>query len=135
MRTNSVLSYILLTLEQLGYQIKEVETVKGEKRVKNPADIKNDSYFGVRFEKTLVDKLMLDGKLSYSLKDGGINVKTDKGTIPIKFDHQRFRPAEVPILMSDTKRIQQIGFSIKRTIRDIIRDQINYYLNPENRRL
>lgn len=135
MRTNSILSYILLTLKQLGYQIEEIESIKGEKRVRDPAGIDHSAHFGVTFEKTLVDKLMLDGELCYPLEDEGINVKTDKGIIPVRFDPRRFRHAEVPILMSNTKRVQQIGFCAKRSLTDIIKDQINYYLNPENRKL
>lgn len=135
MRTNSVLSYILLTLESIGYQVKEIETLRGEKKVGNPTELNHDKYFGVSFEKTFVDKLMLDGELNYSLEDKGLAVDTDKGIIPIKFDPQRFRPADVPILMSGTERAQGLGFRAERTLRDIIRDQVNYYLNPDNRRI
>jgi hypothetical protein len=51
------------------------------------------------------------------------------------FDEGRFRPADVPILMSDARKIQELGFNVTKTLEDIIRDQVNYYLNPENRRL
>jgi GDPmannose 4,6-dehydratase len=49
------------------------------------------------------------------------------------FDSSRFRPADVSILMSDTRKIQRLGFKVTKTLEDIIRDQVNYYLNPENR--
>jgi GDPmannose 4,6-dehydratase len=45
---------------------------------------------------------MLRGKLEYTLEDVGLNVETDKGNITVMFDEGRFRPADVPILMSDT---------------------------------
>jgi GDPmannose 4,6-dehydratase len=52
----------------------------------------------------------------------------------VKFDAGKFRLAEVPILMSDTRKIQELGFKITKSLEDIINDQINYYLNPENRK-
>jgi GDP-4-dehydro-6-deoxy-D-mannose reductase len=135
MRTNSVLTYTLLTLQHLGYDIKEIETLKGEKMVKDPSEVVEEDFFKVRFTKTKVDALMLKGELEYTLEDGGLNVKTDKGNITIVFDKGRFRPADVPILMSDAKKIQNLGFKVTKSLKDIIRDQVNYYLNPENRRI
>ncbi|WP_048078769.1 GDP-mannose 4,6-dehydratase [Desulfurococcus mucosus] len=133
-RTNSVLTYILLTLEQLGYKVYEIETVDGGKRVKDPAERDHGNAFGLSFEKTKVDKLVLDGELEFELRDKGIRVKTDKGTIIIEFDSERFRPADVPILLSNPKKAtEKLGFRVTRKLTDIIRDQINYYLNPENR--
>jgi len=115
--------------------VEEVETLKREKRVKDPADISSESFFNAEFVKTKVDELMLRGELEYALEDEGLRIKTDKGHITVLFDRSRFRPAEVPILMSDTEKIRQIGFKVTRSLEDIIRDQINYYLNPENRRM
>jgi len=135
MRTNSVLTYLLLTLQQLGYNIREIETLKSEKRVSNPLEISNDDFFGFRFEKTMIDELMLRGELEYNLEDRGLRIKTDRGNIIVEFDPSRFRPAEVPILMSDTTKIQYLGFKVQKNLKDIIRDQINYYLNPDNRRI
>jgi GDPmannose 4,6-dehydratase len=133
MRTNSVLTYILLTLQHLGYDVMGVETLKSEKRVKDPTEIADEDFFNVKFMKTKVDALMLKGELEYTLEDVGLNVKTDKGNITIMFDEGRFRPADVPILMSDTRKIQRLGFRVTRSLEDIIRDQVNYYLSPENR--
>jgi len=135
MRTNSVLTYILLTLQHLGYEVKEVETLNGNKRVKYPAKISNEDFFNVKFGKTKVDELMLKGELEYGLEDKGLRIKTSKGDVIVEFDPTRFRPAEVPILMSDTRKVQGLGFKTKRDLRDIIRDQANYYLNPDNRRV
>ena len=36
MRTNSVLSYILISLEEAGYQINKIETFNGEKKITEP---------------------------------------------------------------------------------------------------
>lgn len=134
MRTNSVLTYILLTLEQLGYRVREIETINGDKRVKDPLEKDYGDAFGLSFEKTKVDKLLLDEELEFVLEDRGILVKTDKGAITVEFDPNRFRPADVPILLSNSKKAaDKLGFKPMRRLIDIIRDQINYYLNPENR--
>ena len=135
MRTNSVLTYILLTFQQLGYEVLEIKTLNGEKKVKAPIEANCDKFLNINFSKTLVDELMLKGELEYILKDKSVVVKTDKGNITIEFDPQRFRPVEVPILMSDTRKAQELGIKTARTLDDIIRDQINYYLNPANRRI
>ncbi len=133
MRTNSVLSYILLSLEQAGWEIKKIETMKGNKVVDNPTDIDTSKMFGVRFEKTKIDRMLLDDEIEFTLEDEVIWVSTDNGKIPVVFDAKRFRPAEVPILMSDTEKIQKLGFKVEHKLTNIIRDQLNYFLKPENR--
>ena len=133
MRTNSVLSYILLSLEEAGYEIKKIETLNGEKVIKEPTEIDNSEIFGVKFEKTKIDKMLLNGEIEYTIEDKGIIVDTDKEKILIEFDPKRFRPAEVSILMSDTTKIQELGFKVKYKIKDIIKDQLNYFSKKENR--
>lgn len=133
MRTNSVLSYILLGLKEAGWNIEKIETFNNEKIVDNPTEIDNSSIFGVKFDKTVVDTMILEGELEYSLEDRGIHVHTNKGTVPIEFDPNRFRPAEVPILFADTGKIQGIGGKISHSLNDIIRDQLNFFLKKENR--
>ncbi len=129
-RTNSVLSYLLLSLECAGYAVNRIETLDGKKVVDNPNESDNSEMFGLRFEKIKVDKLMLDGKLEFQLSDIGIVVTTDKGKITIEFDKEKFRPADVPILLTRTAKIQELGFQINRNLRDIINDQLNYFLDP-----
>ncbi len=134
MRTNSVLTYILLTLQNLGYEIEEIETLNGDKKVKNPTEVNREERFGVKFCKTKVDDLMLNDEIEYDLDDRGLRVSTSRGDVVIDFDCKRFRRAEVPILLSETKKIHSLGFCPTRALEDIIRSQTNYYLNPENRR-
>jgi len=76
-RTNSVLSYLLLSLKCAGYVVDRIETIDGNKAVKGPNEVDNWEMFGLRFEKTRVDKLMLDGKLEFQLSDIGIIATTD----------------------------------------------------------
>ena len=128
MRTNSVLSYILLSLEEAGYNIDMIETFNGEKKVFDPALMDSSPMFGVKFDKTQVDKIMLEEGLEYTIKDKGIYVHTDKGKVAITFDPERFRPAEVPIMLADTRKIEKIGAKTEHSLKDIINDQLNYLL-------
>lgn len=133
MRTNSILSYILLALEQANWEIKKIETLNGEKVVRNPTEIDDSEMFGVSFEKTKVDRMLLQGKIEYIVEDKGIIVHTNRGRILVEFDPERFRPAEVSTLFSDTTKIQGLGFRVKYKLSDIIRDQLNYFLSAGNR--
>ncbi len=135
MRTNSVLSYILLALENAGWHVEKIETMNetDRKTVLDPLQRKDGEIFGLRFEKTEVDELLLTDELEFALEDKGIWVYTDKGKIPIEFDPGKFRPAEVPILLSDTRKIQQLGFKVTHKLEDIIKDQLNFYLKPSER--
>lgn len=129
-RTNSVLTYILLSLETAGYVIEGIQTIERDKVVGTPTEVDNSEMLGLAFEKTKVDKLMLEGKLVFEPSDRGILVSTNKGTVIIEFEQDRFRPSDVPILLSDTSKIQKIGFSIDHGLKDIINDQLNYFLEP-----
>ena len=133
MRTNSVLSYILLGLKEAGWNISKIENFNGEKVIEDPTEIDVSPIFGFKFDKTVVDTMILKGELEYTLEDKGIKVHTDKGIVPIEFNPDRFRPAEVPILFADTEKIQGIGAKIEYSLNDIIKDQLNYFLKKENR--
>jgi len=133
MRTNSVMSYILLSLEQAGWEVKKIETMKNNKVVENPTEIDDSEMFGVKFEKTKLDKMLLEHEIEFTIEDEGVWVHTDKGKIPVVFDPKRFRPSEVPILMADIGKIKRLGFKVEHKLTDIIRDQLNYFLKPENR--
>jgi GDPmannose 4,6-dehydratase len=129
-RTNSVLSYSLLSLECAGYAIDRITTIRGKKAVENPTELDNSEMFGLRFEKTKIDRLMLEGALEFQLSDVGIVAATDKGNITIEFDKEKFRPAEVPIWLAGTAKIQELGFQINHTLKDIINDQLDYFSDP-----
>ncbi len=135
MRTNSVISYILLSLENVGYAVKEMKTIKNGKQVKEPTQMNESEMFGVKFAKTKVDEMILKDELEFAVEDEGIEVETDKGKVRIEFDQKYFRPAEVPILLSDTRKIQELGFEVTYELKDIIKDQLNFYVKEENRLL
>jgi len=126
MRTNSVLTYIMWTLEKLGYDIKLLETGTHLK-YPDPARLTDDQWYNIGFEKTWMDNLLLGGRLKFTPADKGLILHTDKGEVKINIDSQRFRPSDVPVLLSDPKKAHGIGFETKNSVKDIIRDQINYY--------
>jgi GDPmannose 4,6-dehydratase len=130
-RTNSIMSYALFSLECAGYKIKAIQTIKGDKLVDNPTEIDNSEMFGLRFIKTKIDKLLIDDKLEFKPSDLGIVATTNKGKVKIIFDAERFRAAEVPILLTSTAKIRQLGFKTRYSLKDIINDQLNYYSDPD----
>ncbi len=133
-RTNSVLTYILWALEEAGYEIQALSTAKQTKSIKKPAEEIALTRYGKSFRASRIDDLMLNGKIEFSSSDGGIKLQTSKGAISIEFDKDRFRPADVPLLLSDTTKAKEtIGFSTHRSVKDIIIDQLNYYTAPERR--
>lgn len=134
MRTNSVLSYLLLALEEVGYVVQRLSTVRGTKTVDDPAARSSVTVSGVTFEGTRVDDLMLRGDVEFEAADEGLVIDTDRGPVSVVFDPTRFRPSDVPILLSNCAKAQALGFSPRRSLREIVRDQINYYLLPQNRR-
>ena len=133
MRTNSVLSYILLGLEEAGWNINKIQTLNGEKVIDNPTETDKSPIYGINFKKTKADQMILEGELEYKIEDKGIKVNTNKNDLLIEFNPKRFRPAEVPILLANTEKIQNIGTEIKHTLNDIIKDQLNYFLKKDNR--
>jgi len=128
MRTNSVMSYLLMSLEEAGYPVSKIETFKGKKVVNEPNEPDRTPIFGLNFEKTKVDGMMLRGELEFNIEDGGVIAHAGEKSIRIIFNPDRFRPAEVPLLLSDTKKIEALGFKREHTVRDIIRDQLDHYL-------
>ncbi|WP_342679583.1 GDP-mannose 4,6-dehydratase [Methanofollis sp. UBA420] len=133
MRTTSVLSYILLSLEAAGMPVDRIETFKGEKSVDNPTGRDTAEMFGVRFDKTNVDRMLLEGSIDYTLADQGITAVCGGRKVRISFDEARFRPAEVPILMADITKLQKLGFVSTYSVGDIVRDQLNYFMDEKKR--
>lgn len=135
MRTNSVLSYILLSIRNAGWHVEGIESFENGKVIKDPLEESHSTMFGISFEKTKVDKIMLEEGLEFTLGDRGISVYTDRGQIPVEFSRDRYRVADVPILLSDTTKIQDIGFKVSHRLEDIIDDQLSYFMSKENRGL
>lgn len=133
MRTNSIVSYILLSLENAGWRVGKIKSIENDKLVENPIERSREKLFGVEFEVTKVDRLLLIEELEFSMEDKGIEVYTDKGRILVEFDSARFRTADVSILLADTRKIQKLGFRVEHSLEDIIKDQLNYFSKKDNR--
>ena len=136
MRTNSVLSYILYTISELGYEINEIYSINDEKKsIKDPLEKAKLEIGGIRIDSNVVDEMFLSHTLEFNISDEGLIIKTNKRDFKVVFDASKYRPSDVPILLSNTNKIKQLGFSPRKDFRDIVSDQINYYLNPSNRDL
>lgn len=133
-RTNSVLSFILLTLKEFGYITEKLETLDGSITVKDPIEECGEKFFGLNFFKTKVDCMLLQGELEFELKHKGIKLYTSKGTVTVKFDPSKFRPSDVPILLSNPEKIMSLGWRINHSLSDIIKDQVAYYSDMELRK-
>ena len=132
-RTTSVLSYILHSIEACGEPIQEICTTKTKKCIKDPLEMDTGVLLGTSFEKTKIDRMMLEGSVDFGPEDGGVIVKTQTRNVPIVFDPERFRPSDVPILFADIAKISKLGFEVNYNIKDIVQDQMNFYMDPENR--
>jgi GDPmannose 4,6-dehydratase len=132
-RAYSVLSYILYTISILGYEINKVMTLKNDKIITSPLDPVELKIGNTPIESNVIDDMIFCGELEYDLTDQGLVIETNKRSFKIEFEESRFRPSDVPILLSNINKIKELGFEPKRSLHDIIQDQINYYLNYENR--
>ena len=133
MTTTSVLSYLLLSLEAAGMPVTRIESFRHEKVVEHPTETDKSPVFGVPFEKTRIDRMLLAEEVEYTLADGGVLVSSGDRQVRVEFDKERFRPAEVPILFADTTKIRRLGFRTEHGTLDIIRDQLNYFIDAANR--
>ena len=133
MRSNSVLSYILLTISALGYDVQQITNLKGEKKVKNPLEKTKINVGTASIESNLIDQMLLSDGISYDLDDVGLLIETDKRKFKVQFDADKYRPSDVPILISNISKIKNLGFVVKKSLLDIINDQVNYYLDPTHR--
>jgi GDPmannose 4,6-dehydratase len=134
MRSNSVLSYTLYTISALGYMINNLYTFRNEKKVQDPLSERSVTIGTAKFSSNKIDEMLLSGALNYELKDEGIVIETNKREFKMRFDESRFRPSEVPILLSNTEKIKkELSVHSTKQIHDIINDQINYYFDRDRR--
>jgi GDPmannose 4,6-dehydratase len=134
MRTNSVLTYMLKTISSLGYRVISLSSAKDStKEICEPLEEAEFHLGRTPIHTNKIDVLLLKGDISFGLDDIGLIIKTDKRSFKAIFDESRFRPSDVPILLSNINKIKEVGFNVKSQIEDIIESQINYYLDPVNR--
>lgn len=133
-RSNSVLGYLLLCLEMYGVHVKSLKTRKNGKSIKNPTEPESIERFGKKWDLMKADRMILEENIDFELKDEGIEIETSKGKVNVRFDPRRFRPTDVPVLLADATKAKKLGFKIRRSLRDVVKDQLNYFTDKEHRR-
>jgi len=132
-RTNSVLTYLLLSLEMADMKPVSLKTLSDSVKIDNPAELEDTTQYGLTYPTTKVDRMILDGEITFSLEDKGLLIETESNPVRIDFNSERFRPAEVPILLCNSQKITKLGFKIQKSLKDIIGDQLRYYLDSSRR--
>lgn len=129
-RTNSVLTFILLSLECAGSETLEIQSKKyPEKKVEKPLEPEEIEIENFKFKAFKIDKLILNEKINFGAEDEEIIVKTYQKNIKIKFAPEKFRPTDIPVLLCDNTRIKNMGFKVKHNLKDIIKDMFDYHLS------
>ncbi len=127
-RTNSVLTFILLSLECAGFRIFEIKSKKyPKKKVDEPLKKTWIEIEGFRFDSFIIDNLIIKEEIIFGIEDESIIVETQRGKIEILIDKKKLRPSDVPILLCDNTKIKKLGFKINFTLKDIIQEMLEYY--------
>ncbi len=132
-RTNSVLTYLLLALEAVDMPVQRLRSLKGDVVLEEPGRMREAEWFGLTFPVSRVDEMILRGEVDFTLDMEGLVLETPERPVTLRFDASRFRPAEVPILLADNRKIRALGWHPTRSLMDILRDQLNYYLDADHR--
>ncbi len=127
MRATSVLHYLLVSIECAGYSIQNISSFDGEFIVENPLASNNLSLLGVSGVYSHVDEKIAENESLFTLKSGGIRVKTDKGIIPIVFNQELYRPSDNPFIVADIEKLKRLGYEPIKKIHDIAFDQVQSF--------
>jgi GDPmannose 4,6-dehydratase len=129
MKGVSVASYLLTCLDTAGFPVQRIETLHNGKILSEPLKEDTTPISGFSIKMSELDKKIVQGDFSFSPSDRGIVAYSNGAQINIEFDVKKFRPADIPILIADTRKISQIGYQPRHSIRDIIADQLTFYQN------
>lgn len=127
MRGFSVATYLLTCLVGAGYPIDKIVTNEGATLLNEPLKEDNTSIFGSPLPVSSLDKRIIHRELYFSRSDSGFIACSGDKKIQIEFDPNKFRPADIPILIADTRKISKIGFQPTHTLQDIVNDQLQFY--------
>ncbi|GBD12139.1 GDP-6-deoxy-D-mannose reductase [bacterium HR24] len=133
-RTNSVLTYLLLALEAAGMRVRRVHGL-GLEGVDDPLARSPSSPFKGRADLTRIDAHLLALHLNGDamLSAGELVVETRAGPVLVRtMQAGRTRPVDVPVLLSDCRRARSLGFEPRRSLREVVLDQLGEHLSaPE----
>lgn len=132
-RANSVLGYLLLCLEASGNEIEKLETLDGGKKILDPTEPSTVEKYGKKWDILKADKMLLEGDIDYGLSDKGLKIKSTKGDMLVEFDPARYRLTDVPVLLADASKAKKIGFKVKHTLNDVVKEQLNWFRDSEHR--
>lgn len=125
MRTNSVLTFLLWVIETAGHEIISIESKRKPTKVQDPTAVDKGEIFGLRFEKTKIDGLLLENEITFGLDDEGIIIHGPDRPLFVEFDPSLHRVSEVPIMLSDSSRIQKLGARYDTGLREIISELLD----------
>jgi GDPmannose 4,6-dehydratase len=126
-RTNSVLTFILLSLEVAGFKIEEIEFKN--KKIENPIEKVKFEINNFSFETYKIDKLILKGKIKFEDLCDGVIVKTKKKNVKINIDFEKIRKIDIPVLLCDNRKIKKIGFKVNYDLKEIVREMLDYFIS------
>lgn len=132
-RANSVLGYLLLCLESSGYKVQSLQSLKNGKKIEDPAETETVERYSKKWELLKADRMLLDEEIEFDVSDKGLTIETTRGRVNVEFDPRRYRPTDVPILLADTSQAHEKGFQIRHTLKDVVKEQLNYFTDKEHR--
>lgn len=127
----SIATYLLKTLEVAGFPVDSIRTGK-KGSMDKPSTMESTDLFGVPLPVSRLDRAIIQGDISFTLSEGGFSILSGEREIPVTFDQTKFRPADIPFLIADTRKISAIGYQPEKTVSDIISDQLRYYQDKIN---
>ncbi len=132
MRGVSIATYLLTCLEAIGNPIEKITIGKNENILHDPLNEETTSIFGSPLKMSRLDKSLIQKEVSFSPSDIGFVAFAGKDKYVIEFDPNKFRPADIPILIADTSKISKLGYKPIFSHKDIIEDQLKFYRCTHN---
>lgn len=132
-RANSVLGYLLLCLQESGASVSKVETLDNGKKIVDPMETVTVEKYGKKWPLLKADKMLLEEDIDFDIADVGLRIETSRGKVRMEFDPKRFRLTDVPVLLADSSKAKALGLKISHTVKDIVKDQLNYFTDKEHR--
>jgi len=122
----SLASFLLYATESSGFPVDEIVFGDGT-FVSEPLHMVTSGQYDVTAI-TALDACLLSHPDLVSPEKGVIILRTRAGEIPVRIDPTRFRPAENPVMVADTRRIAELGYYPTFSVDQIAAEQVQYYL-------